>query len=223
MRDLEALRLHISAMFLMDGQGTMTAVNEPWDPSGTPPLLYVGKTLSGEQEIRFGAGLPHGLRQEVLALARSGPLSPQRCCELLGGRSWEEEVCFCLHGPCPGPPPGCVEVTGENISRLNLGEFRWLEEELPAAGPCFVYLEGGEAVSACRSVRAAAGHEAGIETLPASRRRGRGLAVLSAWTIAVLRRGRVPLYSALTTNAASQALAAKAGYRRYASGFSVMR
>ena len=153
MRDLEALRLHISAMFLLDGQGTMTAVNEPWDPSGTPPLLYVGKTLSGEQEIRFGAGLPQSLRQEVLALARSGPLSPQRCCELLGGRNWEEEVCFCLHGPCPGPPPGCVEVTGENISRLNLGEFRWLEEELPAAGPCFVYLEGGEAVSACRSVR----------------------------------------------------------------------
>ncbi len=76
--------------------------------------------------------------------------------------------------------------------------FQECVEEIDTAQPYAGCFCDGRIVSICRSVRKERGHEAGIETLPAYRRRGYGQAVLKRWTAAVRQQGFVPPYTALT-------------------------
>ncbi len=65
--------------------------------------------------------------------------------------------------------------------------------------------------------------ELGLDTLPEARRRGYALAVSLLWTRAIIKERGIPFYSALAENAASLALAHKAGYRAFARGVSFTR
>jgi RimJ/RimL family protein N-acetyltransferase len=76
----------------------------------------------------------------------------------------------------------------------------------------FALTVGREAVSVCASVRrTGAGHEAGVETVPAHRGRGYAAQVTLAWAAAVRALGRVPLYSTSWSNERSRAVARKLG------------
>ena len=67
----------------------------------------------------------------------------------------------------------------------------------------------------------AAAHEAGVETLPALRRRGHAVNEVAAWADAVRRTGAAPLYSTSWDNVASQNVAAKLGLSLFGVDFHV--
>lgn len=80
----------------------------------------------------------------------------------------------------------------------------------------FASLEDDRAVAVCASVRATStAHEAGVETLPESRRRGHGAAAVAAWAEELLGAGSIPLYSTTWDNLASQRVASHLGFQAY--------
>lgn len=93
----------------------------------------------------------------------------------------------------------------------------------PDRAPLVGVIVGGQLVSVAHSSRRTReACELGIGTLPDGRRRGYARAATLCWTSDVAAEGLVPLYSALASNDASLALAAAAGYRRFARGAYVM-
>ncbi len=116
--------------------------------------------------------------------------------------------------------PGKELLTPADAPAL-AASFHDCVEELADAQPYVGAVRDGQVVSICRSVRKGAAHEAGIETLPAFRRQGYGLAALGCWTASVQQAGAVPLYSASLHNTPSVSLAQKAGYTLYAHTFQI--
>ncbi|HEX3721648.1 MAG TPA: GNAT family N-acetyltransferase [Nitrolancea sp.] len=81
----------------------------------------------------------------------------------------------------------------------------------------FVVLQNEEvAAEAWSSQCGARAEEVEVETRPEFRRRGYARQVVAAWTHAVLTEGKIALYSHLTANDASRALAASVGATWYA-------
>ena len=84
-------------------------------------------------------------------------------------------------------------------------------------------VENGHAVSVCASVRIAkAAHEAGVESLPAYRRKGHAVDAVAGWANEVRKTGAIPLYSTSWDNAASRGLAAKLGLSMFGVDFHVI-
>jgi predicted GNAT family acetyltransferase len=74
----------------------------------------------------------------------------------------------------------------------------------------------------CASVRIGpAAYEAGVQTLPAYRRKGHARSTVGAWIRAVRALGATPLYSTSSDNAASQAVAVSLGMARFGVDFHV--
>lgn len=215
--------LHLGAMFTLQEDGSLLTVNEPWDQTRPAPLLFVCFPRGGRPFCRARPGLPPAALQKARALAGRGIQETPPYEEALGlPLAAQKEICLWRPNPVPlvSPPAACVELTGENLGQYDLGEFRWLAEELPMASPCFAYFAEGRAVSVCRSVRIHTGHEAGVETSPAWRGRGIAPVVVTAWANAVERLGRVPLYSALAGNRSSLRLAEKTSFLPYGEAIS---
>ena len=82
--------------------------------------------------------------------------------------------------------------------------------------PIGVIADGRLLSLAHSSRRTAEACELGIDTLPEARRKGYALAATIVWSEAIKQEGLVPIYSALADNAASLALAVRAGYREFA-------
>jgi len=119
------------------------------------------------------------------------------------------------------PARPTLAVTEANADVLR-GGFEEFVEELHSAQPFVAVLEGGRAVSVCRSVRVtAAAHEAGVETLPAFRGKGYARDVTAGWALMVRSAGAAPLYSTSWENSASQSVARKLRLVQYASDFHV--
>ena len=94
--------------------------------------------------------------------------------------------------------------------------------DVPLSQPFIVVVDSGRAVALCCSVRiTSAAHEAGVETLPESRRSGFAARAVAAWARAVSALGALPLYSTSTDNVASQGVARRLGMHRFGFDFHV--
>ena len=121
---------------------------------------------------------------------------------------------YCFPPTVPGAH-NTVRITAGNVSVLSPHFEDWVvdvQDDLPFVA----FLEDGQAVSICCSVRMTSqAHEAGVETHRDFRGRGRATEVVAAWARAVLESGRIPLYSTSWENQASRAIARKLGLIQY--------
>lgn len=102
------------------------------------------------------------------------------------------------------------------LEEFEPGESAYYLDALRRRPVIGAFLDGRLAAIAHCSRRTAKACELGVDTASWARRRGRGLAVTTQWTVGVTNEGLVPLYSAMAENAASLALAHAAGYRPFA-------
>jgi hypothetical protein len=220
------MRLHLPALFTLDGAGRMLAMNVPG--GGAAPRFFLGRTARGcvwavrhDVDPLTADRLAEVAQSEPDALP-DGPV-PDEDTPYMGLLSRIAPVSRIWRGPAyrfPETLPeadGVVNVTPANAPVLS----RWLPDWLPdvsPAVPMVAVLEDGAAVSVCASVRiTGAAHEAGVDTHP--RFRGRGLAgrVTAAWAARVRDSGAVPLYSTSWENEASRSVATRLGLIHYGS------
>lgn len=229
--DLELMAAHARALFTHDARSRLLSVNEPGG-GGPATRLFLGRTRRGNL-WRFRADLPEPLVEELEALCgdepaggdlRSPPRHAAAYARLLEAHAPVREV---EAGPAyrfaeyPEPERPLLALTEADAGVLR-GGFEDLVEELPGWQPFLALLEGGRAVSVCRSVRITPeAHEAGVETLPEFRRRGYARDVVAGWALAVRSLGAVALYSTSWENAASQAVARKLCLVQYGADFHI--
>jgi hypothetical protein len=195
-----------------------------WTPRAVS-RFFLGRTRAGNL-WRFSADLPDDLAAKLEEVCREEPVSPDpprvpahrdAYLELLASQRPIERVSTGPAYAAPrrlAPGAGATEISGANASLLEGGLEAWLPD-VPHLRPFYGVVEEGRAVAVCASVRiTAAAHEAGVETLPAFRRKGHALCAVAAWAAAVRRLGAVPLYSTSWENLASQGVAAKLGCAR---------
>lgn len=218
--------IELTTGFILDARGRIVSTREPQASRGPLFTLFRSATQRG-WAVRDD--VPDDVADEITLLARDEPLSRElgasprhaaRYLALTGGRLGFNGPAFTFPDVLPNHA-GVVRVEDE---RLLQHHFKGWELGEIAAGraPVLAVVEGGYPVSICfcarRSEVAAA---AGLETAEAYRGRGLGPRVTAAWALAVRASGRVPLYSAAWTNAASLAVTRKLGLEAYASFWSV--
>jgi RimJ/RimL family protein N-acetyltransferase len=229
--DLELMAAHARALFTHDARSRLLSVNEPGG-GGPAPRLFLGRTRRGNL-WRFHADLPEPLAEELEVLCRDEPAGvelpgrPRHAAafaRLLEAHAPVREVeagpayCFAEY-PEPGRPT--LALTEKDAGMLR-GGFEDFIEELPGWQPFLAFLEGGRAVSVCRSVRITPeAHEAGVETLPEFRGKGYAGDLVAAWALLVRSLGAIPLYSTSWENAASQAVARKLRLAQYGADFHI--
>lgn len=229
--DLELMAAHAGALFTHDAGSRLLSVNEP-GVGGPAPRLFLGRTRGGNLR-RFRADIPEPLVEELEALCgdepagddlRSPPRQVAAYVRLLEAHAPVSEV---EAGPAyrfaeyPEPGRRPLALTQKDAGVLR-GGFEELVEELPHWQPFLALLEGGRAVSVCRSVRITPeAHEAGVETLPEFRGRGYAVEVVAGWARLVRSLGALPLYSTSWENAASRAVARKLRLVEYGADFHI--
>lgn len=82
MNQMELLRLHMAALYTMDGEGRLLFVNEPWDGARPAPFLHVGVAV-GKSALYCRRDLPEEIRRKAEALAGKNA-SPEAFLRLLG-------------------------------------------------------------------------------------------------------------------------------------------
>jgi hypothetical protein len=218
---------HIDALFTSDSAGKLLRVNVP--DGGPAPRFFVGRTNEG-CEWRVRADVPEAIAAKLEAALAAEPAGDELLKAGYGASAYE--AILVEHGPIQQtwtgpaylcPPgltlPGGVEVVRPVDSSVMTPHLEDWAADVGVLDHLFVSLVDEKAVSVCASVRhgPAGADEVGVDTAPAFRRRGHGLAVVAAWADAVRQHGRVPLYSTSWTNTASMALAQRLGLIRYGS------
>lgn len=223
--DRDLLDLHARVLFTHDGDGRLDQVNEPDGPPA--PRFYVGQSYEGRL-LRFRRRVSPHVVAALEQLAASEPIASdlrcsqeflERCRRILAEeRAIDAEVA----GPAyrfPDEqhiPSNIISSTQANAGVL-ADTFPWLLAELRWRQPCIAVVKGGAAVSVCFSARTSSqAAEAGVETLPDYRGYGYAAAVVAAWSVAVQRRGLLPLYSTSWDNVASQGVARRLGLSLFA-------
>jgi hypothetical protein len=231
--DLELMDIHARALFTHDARSRLLFVNEPGNSAARAPRLFLGRTQEGNL-WRFGAGVAEKLIGELTELcADEPPLSadlsePPRHFETYkrlltphapAGKA-EAGPAYYFAQNAGAPRSGTfVDVTEKNADVLR-GSFEEFVEELAEWQPFVALLEGGRAVSVCRSVRITReAHEAGVETLPVFRGKGYAPQVTARWAMRVRALGAIAMYSTSWENLSSQAVARKLRLDCYGADF----
>lgn len=230
--DRELLDVHARALFTHDEGSRLLSVNEPGGVGAPAPRLFFCRARTCNL-WRFRADIPEALVEKLGALCADEPAGA----ELGGEPRHAEEYARLLESQAPvreseaGPayyfaeyaePSGHLLTITEANAKLLRGGFEDFVDELPTWQPFVALVEGGRAVSLCRSVRITrAAHEAGVETLPEFRGRGYAKEVTAAWARLVRSTGALPLYSTSWKNAASQSVARKLRLTMYAADFHI--
>jgi len=227
---LELMRIHLDALYTHDANGRMSHVNEPRGPRA--PRVFLGRTAAGH-ELRWRADVPEVtvalLREWIEREPCTLPLAQRPHCgdAIVSVLARDAPVQRIWSGPAywvdvDGLPPAPLAV---RVTRANADLLRtfpdWCDE-VDERQPFVVSVENGAAVALCSSVRiTAAAHAAGVETLPAERRRGMASQAVAAWARAVDELGAIALYSTSWDNLASQAVARRLGMKLIGADFHV--
>ncbi|MGC4042420.1 MAG: GNAT family N-acetyltransferase [Armatimonas sp.] len=219
-------KLELETGFVLDAQGRIVSTREPYANHG--PLLCVIRSAT-DYAWAVRDDVPDELAEQIRALIQEEPLTGDfqaapkhavRYLDLLGGQVSYDGLAFTF----PEILPLATDVVLVEDEHWLERHFQGWEPGEIAAGraPMLAVVEDGYPVSVCfcarRSDTAAA---AGLETSAAFRGRGFGSRVTAAWATAVRTTGRIPLYSAARTNAASLAVTRKLGLTAHASFWSV--
>ena len=230
--DRELLDAHARALFRHDARSRLLTVNEPGGVGAPAARLFFARARTCNL-WRFRADLPGALAEELEALCADEPVGAG----LDGAPRYADEYARLLETHAPvreteaGPayyfdeyaePSGQLLTITESDGELLRGGFEDFADELPAWQPFVALVEGGRAVSVCRSVRiTGAAHEAGVETLPGFRGRGYAKGVTARWARIVRDMGALPMYSTSWENTSSRAVARKLGLTMYAADFHI--
>ena len=229
--------LHLQTLFVLNGDGRITAEREPGANPG--PLFCLARSAA-RCTWAVRADLPKNIAAEIDGLAREerpvqdlrdAPVHAQRYVSLLGPQTPSGYPAGAKISQSAGPaftfPDGVAESTNVVLvedERLLQHNFRgWVPGEIAAGRwPVTAIIMDGYPVSICFSARCSdAAAEAGVETAEAFRGRGFGSRVTAAWALAIRASGRTPLYSTSWTNSPSLGVARKLGLMAYASTWSL--
>ena len=216
----DLIRRRVSALYIHDARARILSIN-PWD-GGVAPRFYLTQTAEA-RVCRFRADLPDELVDEIRTVCAADPL-PQ---DLTQTPACREAVVQLLASHAPvrqiwtGPAYAFVKkitpsaqpvaIHAQNSDLLKGGLEEWIPD-VAHRRPFMAMVEEGRAVALCASVRITADvHEAGVETLPAYRRRGHALNVVAGWAAAVAELGATPFYSTSWQNVASRKVAERLG------------
>ena len=200
MPSLELLRLHMALECIStDDSGDLIPVPCP-NPDGIH-RLYIAYTGHGYARF-FRSDVPTDLRRALSELSTETLFHDH---EMVKTR-------FASFGsPCPGIHVGKSYVYPDDFDPISLPDVILLPDD----DRCAIEVDG-ELVSACSSSHAnAQSAEAWVYTDEAHRQQGYGKRVVQAWAQRVRRSGRVPFYSHIATNIASQHLAESTGWHSY--------
>lgn len=218
--------IELTTTFLLDERGRIISTREPRGTHG--PLFTLIRSAS-RCAWAVRDDLPEEVAVAIAELAReepairdlrAAPVHADRYLALSGGKPG-------FSGPAFTFPPELPETSGvvqiDDESELQRCFRGWRCGDIEAGrGPVMAVIEAGSPVSICfcarRSETAAA---AGLETAEAFRGKGFAARVTAAWATAIRAEGRVPLYGAAWTNAASLSVTRKLGLSAYASFWSV--
>ena len=161
---------------------------------------------AGREELLFQAGLPDGLRKKLAKIPTNAFFSdPKRILAVLAEQAPSEE--YFIGKSYTFPENLCAAMYPRAVPLADVKpDFD------PAKGAGFAVIEEGQVVSTCESAReSAAAGEAWVQTLESYRRRGYARQATLAWAHHLQQQGKVPFYSHLWTNLASQSLAESMG------------
>ena len=224
--DTRLLELHVATLFTLDAEGDLIATNEPYPPARkAAPTLHLA--WSDRAYIcRFRHDIPAGARRATKQLlAAQWPFADRHIppvdslSALLAPHISRGRV---GSGPAYIFPPSIegqdqVQLIDRSQPHLLGDGFADEVVELDYIQPCCAVVDGGAAVSLCRTVRRSAqSAEAGIDTLAPYRRRGYARSAVAAWGLAIQDAGLTPFYSTSWDNLASQGLAANLGLIQFA-------
>jgi hypothetical protein len=224
------LEMHIEALFILNSQSKLVAINEPWDKTKTAPRLYLGKTFDGSIIYKFRYDIPleiikkleKYLLKEILLNEDNKINHTDEYLKILVSKNYFEEICYFYNGAIDLIKNNCIKITNENIKNFKLNGFEWLNEEIIYCQPCYGIIEKNKIISICRSVRITErAHEAGIETLKEYRGKGLAMIALINWANNIQNDGYIPLYSTSKENKSSQRVAEKALLNKFGIGISI--
>jgi hypothetical protein len=196
--------------------------------SASGPHVYVFRTTD-DVVCRFHVDLPDDVARSLEQIARTDrgrqrdwPREYGRYLALLASVGTVQAVrAGMLYRLVDPPQSEATRITRANADLLRGGMEEWLPDA-EAGRLIFAGVADGRAVSICASVSAVAGaHAAGVETLPAYRRRGFAAQAVAGWGRAVLETDAAPFYGTTFDNLASQRVAGRLGMELVGSEFSV--
>jgi uncharacterized cysteine cluster protein YcgN (CxxCxxCC family) len=224
------LEMHIEALFTLNLQSKLVAINEPWDKTRAAPRLYLGKTFDGSMIYKFRYDVPleiikkleEYLSEEISSGKNDEIKYTNEYLKLLESENCFEEICYSYSDKIKQTKNNCVKITIENIKDFELKGFDWLNDEIIYSQPCYGIIEKGKMVSVCRSVRITEkAHEAGIETKEEHRGKGLAIIALKEWARDIQNNGYIPLYSTSKENRSSQRVAEKTLLNKFGIGISI--
>jgi len=228
MTPLEWMQRHVDALYVHDDRGRIVGVNQ-WN-GGVAPRFFLGRTSAGHL-WRFRSDVDAELVEALSARARAEPVLDdvsalpkhrydyERLLALRAPieRHWSGPAYRLPRGVAPSRAPRMLGVADGGLLRDGLDAW---QEDLAHRQPVLAAIVEGRAVAVCASVRiSAAAHAAGVETLPAFRRRGHAVDVVAGWAQVVHASGAGALYSTSWDNLASQRVAARLGGSRFGVDF----
>jgi GNAT superfamily N-acetyltransferase len=221
--DRTLLRLHIEAVW--DVSLPFLTQNDVDLSTGgkLPPWLLSVAQLASERVCIWRPDVDEAARQVLLQqVERAFTLSTEEA----RARGIEREIAFKF----TEQPAMDMELAQRRAHLITPDEYAQVESFEPGAAEYYfaperrplygVSVEGRLLSIAHSSRRTVEACEMGLATVPEARRRGYAIAATLLWTRAIIKERRIPFYSALAENAASLALAHKAGYRAFARGVS---
>jgi hypothetical protein len=205
---------HLETLFILDGRGRIVSTREP-NPGRGPEFVLIRRADSCAWAL--GSGIGDEQAREITRLAldehptsdfRRPPKHIEEYMKIVGGE-FDTGPAF----EFPERMPLFEEAALiEDVERL-LGSFNgWTADELPGRSPIMAIVEDDVPISICFCARVSElVAEAGVETAPEYRGRGKAGLATAAWATAIQASGRTPIYSTSWSNGPSLAVARKLG------------